>query len=220
MHEPTRPVVSHDVEIRVVTAYDPMYSFVRSLISWARWSIGLVSVRRCFCNIWAIFGSGEIMSQTQPEQAKSGHLHLHEGQVADKKIVVHPTNDDLFVLTGKQMIASCSLSVSIETWLGELELAREAIDEWCQKHSSKIIAAYLIPRPSQLAVYLVRDAGRFDFDLADESTELVTDLIRDYNLGMVELFQIPPNEVERFVDVSYNQPIYGSGNPTHRPMEA
>lgn len=160
------------------------------------------------------------MSKPQPEQASTGHLHLHEEQVADKDIVVHPTNDDLFVLTGKQMIASCSLSVSIDTWLGELALAREAIAEWCQQRSAKITAAYLIPRPSQLAVYLVRDQSRFDFDLADESTELVTDLIRDYSLGMFELFQIPPDEVERFVDVSYHQPIYGQAGSTHRAVEA
>lgn len=162
------------------------------------------------------------MKKTKDHKTDSKPLHIHEDQVAEKRVVVHQSNEHLFVLTGKQMIESCQLVVSIETWLEELRLAKREISEWSSDRSRKydISCTFLIPRPTQLAIYVVRSNQEFDFDLASEASDLVLMLTRDYQLGTLEFFQIPADEAERFIDVSYNLPIYGEYEPASSTVEA
>ena len=142
------------------------------------------------------------------KQGQIAH-HLHEREVSDKQVVVHPDDDDLFVVAGKNLIRSCRLQSSIELWLKELELAKNYIRSWCQVRRDKVIAAYLVPRPTRLSLFLVQQSDAYDFDLSDDVTDLDLDLNKDYNLGNVEPFQIPAAEVLRFVDLQQADQLHG-----------
>ena len=221
MLEPVCRYLRREPENPVVKGYHPMYSLQTRLIQQVNCPILLSSLKRCFNIIWVAFSHGNTMNCPPPEQIDSGPVHLHEEHLADKNVVIHPLDEDRFVLTGKQMIASCSLRVSLQTWFEELKAAREELVQWClhEDRVGKIAAAYLIPRPSQLAIYIVSHQKQYDFELADQATSLVTNLIRNYQVGMFELIQIPEAEVTRFVDSGY-APVYDSSRPTHSAVEA
>lgn len=136
-------------------------------------------------------------------------VHIHEHHVADKNVMVHYKDEDRLLLTGRSMINSCKLGISVETWLDELENAIGEVGAWCAERSEKVQQAYLVPKSPQLPFYFVQVQAAYDFDLADEITTLNTNLIRNYNLGMIEMFQIPESELDRFVSVDQSRKIYG-----------
>jgi hypothetical protein len=40
---------------------------------------------------------------------------------ADRQVLVHPENDDIFVVTGRLAIEGCRLGIGLQVWLDELE---------------------------------------------------------------------------------------------------
>ena len=57
----------------------------------------------------------------------------------------------------------------------------------------------------------------FDFELADCLSVLNLELIQRFNVGTVEVHQIPWNEIDRFVDTESTKLIYGEH---YKPPEA
>lgn len=142
----------------------------------------------------------------------SDALHLHEKSLSERQVVVHPSDEDLFVLTGRQVIKSCQLGTSVELWLEEVSRAEAFVAAWCADHSGKVNLAFLVPRPSQLALFFAHSDSQFDFDLADEMTELSSQLVHEFNIGMVDMYQVPKAEISRFVDQARAKLIYEHGN--------
>ena len=69
-------------------------------------------------------------------------------------------------------------------------------------------------------MFFVPPGRQFSFELADELAELNRALIAGFNIGMVEVGQIPSGEIERFVDVETAQLIYGKPIEAPGPVEA
>ncbi len=76
---------------------------------------------------------------------------------------------------------------------------QEAVREWGAARSAQVQACYVSPRSTRIALFFVPRAGRYDFDLADALTDLNSDLVRRFNVGMIEIQQVPADEVDRFV---------------------
>ncbi|MGB7158801.1 MAG: hypothetical protein WBD40_12080 [Tepidisphaeraceae bacterium] len=153
--------------------------------------------------------------KTQPDA-----LRLHADHDADRQVVVHPKDDDLFVLTGRQAIQACQLGISIELWLNEFESMLRHVEGWASEHADKVVECFAMPRDARVVLFVIPSSPHYDFDLADELVELNTHLMKAFNIGMVELHQVPEAEVERFLDPSHAKRIYGRPGEARPAVEA
>lgn len=138
-------------------------------------------------------------SKIEAETSADPVLRLRESELADTKVVVDPLNRDLFVLTGRQLIESCGLSLSVQLYVDEAGLAVAELGEWAAERSNQVTSIHWEPRPGHLSLYVAVASEAFDFDLADEMTDLSLRLNREFTLGRVEVFQIPNDAIDRFV---------------------
>ena len=122
------------------------------------------------------------------ESNTSGQLRISEG---DPRIILHPSDNDLFVQTGKQVIDACKLNISIEVWKHELTAMFNHVVQWAQEWTAHIQSIHVAPRSTKTVVFISPTSDTFDFDLADEMANLNIHLLKTYNIGMVEILQIP-----------------------------
>ncbi|MBU0717397.1 MAG: hypothetical protein KJ749_04040 [Planctomycetes bacterium] len=142
-------------------------------------------------------------------KAREEPVRIHEKGDAGRQFLLQPADDDLFVRTGKQVISACKLGISIELWLQEFHGTVEAVLEWCTERSERISVCHCAPMTSKIVFFLAPTAGHFDFSLADEMADLNRDLRRNFNMGMVELHQVPENELDRFLPLDSARKVYG-----------
>lgn len=147
-------------------------------------------------------------------------IKIAAAQDADRQVVLHPSDDDLFIRTGRQVIEACGLHIGIELWLEELKEMINCVKQWCETHANAIDSCCVAPLGPRIAVFIIPTKETFDFDLADELADLNVALVQRFNLGMVETHQIPLTELDRFVDISIAKWVYGSKPTTHRTVEA
>jgi hypothetical protein len=155
------------------------------------------------------------MPKTRRDEAQ----HIHESPEHDPRVVIHPENDDLFVQSADQVIIACSLRISVELWLEELSAVFGRVRSKIEAHKSKIQSCFCVPTGGKLTFFFVSSSEQFDFDLADELGDLSVELMKDFNVGMVEAHQIPSSESARFIDPSAARKIYGDKLTTHSPVE-
>jgi hypothetical protein len=132
--------------------------------------------------------------------------HIREG---DEDYLLHPSDNDLFARTGKQIIEACQLSISIAVWLDELNRMLLDVKQWCDARSERIQTCLAEGRGSELLLFFVPHGSQFNFDLADELADLNRSLVTDFNIGMVEVGQIPSGELGRFMDLEKVRIVYG-----------
>ena len=144
---------------------------------------------------------------SNPETAVTP-LHINEARDAERDVVLHPENDDLFVQTGKQVIEACRLNISVELWQHEVSAMFDRVRDWASNRSGRINGCFAAARPTKLVIFVTPTSRVYDFDLADEITSLNRDLLRNYNVGYVELSQVPGDQMDRFVDPQQLRPIY------------
>ena len=143
-------------------------------------------------------------------QAPSILVRVHEGEDADKQFVFHPTDDDKFVRTGRQVIDACRLGISIEVWRHEVQALVEHVRAWADSHADRVRACYICPRGSRLVLFVTPNGDQFDFDLADDLVDLNRSIFREFPaVGAVEVLQIPAWESDRFMAEGEAKPIYG-----------
>lgn len=152
-------------------------------------------------------------------QEKLHHRHIDEQKDAACRFVLKPEDNDMFVRTGRQIINACCLTISIEVWLDEQKGMFEHIHEWLQqeKRSEKIIGCYAVPRGPGIGVFFILRNNQFDFDFADQLAVLNTELVRQFNVGSVEMHQLPNDEMDRFIVRDSAIEIYADDT---RPHEA
>ncbi|MFP4052951.1 MAG: hypothetical protein ACLFV7_03705 [Phycisphaerae bacterium] len=73
------------------------------------------------------------------------------------------------------------------------------VEKWIGDRSGRVLSCHAVPRGIGIALFFVPAAESFDFDLADELVGLSANLVRHFNVGPVEIHQIPQDELERFV---------------------
>ena len=135
------------------------------------------------------------------EQDKQARWHIHESADGGKQFVLHPENDELFIRTGKQVIEACRLGISLEVWFHERNSMFDHVLRWAsdEARAQRIRGCYAAPRQTGISLFFVPRSDCFDFDLADELAVLNTQLIQSYNIGPLEIGQIPAGELERFL---------------------
>jgi hypothetical protein len=155
------------------------------------------------------------MGQTQE---KKPHIEIDEEADGTRKVVLRPDNNDIFVQTGKQVIAACSLGISLDLWLDEVGSLIHFVTAWTEKRAASITSCFVEPRPRCIMLFFVPASDSFDFDLADELVKLNSRLIKDFNVGLVETHQIPESELDRFLNPPMAKQIYGNAGQSHNPV--
>lgn len=142
-------------------------------------------------------------------ESKQATIALRESQVADQRFLIQPEDNDLFVRTGRQVIESCRLGISVDLWLKELAAVIESVREWTAARADRIAACYCAPRGAKTVLFFIPTSRQFDFDLGDELADLNGRLVREFNVGLIEVGQIPAAEVDRFLDPASARLVYG-----------
>ena len=134
---------------------------------------------------------------------------IDEARDAVREFVIRPADKDLFVRTGAQIIDSCRLGIGFELWFDEVQAMVERVRRWAEGRADRVRACYCSPAGKRVTLFVVPTAGRFDFDLADAIVDLNTSLVKDFNVGRVEVGQVPWDELDRFVDVGSAIHVFG-----------
>ncbi len=140
---------------------------------------------------------------------KNSVTRISEADHGNDEYLLHPESNDLFVRTGRQIIAGCQLGISVELWLNELSSVMKRVHEWSDKYHDRIRTCYCAPSAGSVVFFFAPPSDRFDFDLADSLVELNLEVRRSFNVGMVEMRQVPWAEFDRFVDLEAGKRVYG-----------
>lgn len=140
--------------------------------------------------------------------AQTKKTTISEARDGDTEFFLRTGDNHLFIRTGKQIIDSCNLGISIDLWIEELTSMIQRVREW-STGESKIRGCYCAPGVSRVIFFFSLNAQEFDFDFADRLVDFNLQLIRDFNVGMVETRQIPAAEIDRFVDPDSTRLVYG-----------
>lgn len=151
---------------------------------------------------------------------KTQAITIKEAVDGDTPVVLHPQNDDVFVRTGTQVIAACQLEISLDLWLKEITSLFSEVASWAQTRSEKIRSCYWVPRVGRVVFYFLPKGNQFDFDLAESLSDFNVALVNQFNVGMIELQQIPWAEAERFLDSETARCVYGDEFKSPETMEA
>lgn len=143
---------------------------------------------------------------------KQGQQHIGESEEA---VVLHPDNNDLFVRTGKQIIAACRMNISIDVWFIEFNGMLTRVAAWAAEHSAQVRICYCAPRSSQITLFFVPSSDAFDFELADDLVSLNSELVTSFNVGMIEIHQIPEEDIDRFLNPDESRLVYGEHRSAH-----
>jgi hypothetical protein len=147
------------------------------------------------------------MATSTPQREE---FHIDSAKDGQRQYVLHPDDNDLFVRTGKQIIEAGRLSISIGVWLDELKEMQSLVREWCAARADKIQACLAVGRGAKILLFFIPTGTQFNFDLADELAELNRELVTSFNLGMIEVGQVPQAELERFIDIETARLVYGT----------
>jgi len=132
-------------------------------------------------------------------ETSSDAIRIRAQGDGDRPVVLHPEDDDVFVRTGRQVIEACRLGISIEVWMHEFREMLERVRQWSRTHEARVQACYAAPRGASIGLYFIPRTEGFDFDLADDLAPLNRDLVKSFNIGMIEIHQIPERERDRFI---------------------
>ncbi len=139
---------------------------------------------------------------------------------SDQNFLLHPEDNDLFMRTGRQVIAACRLGIGVDLWMKEARGVIQRARDWSKEHKDLVRSCFFSPESSNLTIFFVPTADQFDFDLADRLAELNSEVVRDFNVGLVELHQIPWDERFRFVSRETGRTVYGEPIEAPRSVEA
>ena len=156
------------------------------------------------------------MSKTKNKSAR----HIVAAVDGSRQFVLHPESNDLFMRTGHQVIAACRLSISVEVWLEECVALFSYVNDWACKHKDMIAACYAIPRGDGIGLFFVPKSQSFNFDLADDLAELNRDLAQTFNVGSIEIHQVPQGELCRFVTREESRQVYSDADSPRQAVEA
>ncbi len=149
---------------------------------------------------------------TSPQRSTADHIHL-DATDTERQVFITGENEDRFILPVPEAVRHIQVGESRSIWNDELNAMLSMVYEWCrqpdkQKH---IVGCHAAPCDGSITIFVVPARGRFDFDLADEITELGIRLSKDYPLIPSNVFQIPgnsPDDLAQFVDTRIAITLY------------
>ncbi|MBI5763184.1 MAG: hypothetical protein HZA51_06635 [Planctomycetes bacterium] len=147
-------------------------------------------------------------------------IRISEARDGASQVILHPQDNDLFIRTGRQVIESCRLGISVDLWLEEMESMQRNVAAWCAERANSIASCYCFPRGPQICLFVSPIGSTYDFDLAEQLTDLNLTLLREYNVGTVEVYQVPHAELNRFIDPQTARHIHGQPIETPGAVDA
>lgn len=154
------------------------------------------------------------------DQDRQTRWHIREDADGARQFVMHPENDELFTRTGRQVIEACHLGISIEVWFHERNAMFDHVLRWTTERAARVHACYAAPRGAGIGLFFVPRGESFDFDLADELAKLNGQLVRGFNIGPVEIHQVPADELARFIVLEDAIEIYHNADGAHQAVAA
>ena len=155
-----------------------------------------------------------------PDAHKKPAGRIDETRDANTSYILQTKENDLFIRTGTQIIASCQLGISVEVWFDELTSMMAAVRKWASDNSSSVRSCYCVPIGPAVVLFVSPKSACFDFDLADRLAEMNLDWKRSFNVGMVEVHQVPWAELDQFIDPDSTTPVYGEHFKSSQTVEA
>jgi hypothetical protein len=95
----------------------------------------------------------------------------------------------------------------------------QMVAEWANRHNQQVSECHAVLRPSGIAFFIVPKKDSFDFDLAAEIVDLDRE-VEGFNVGQVELYQVPAAELRRFAAPADCIQVYSNADSAHSPVEA
>lgn len=145
-------------------------------------------------------------------------VHVRADRDGQTQYVFHPQDSDLFVRTGTQVIAGCRLGISLEVWFEELLAMRDHLQAWARHNQASVQTVIMSPRGSRTGIFIVPMSATFDFDLADRTVDLEIEIGQKFNVGVVEILQVPDSDLSRFVAPEQGHVIYDGRRSSHQPV--
>jgi hypothetical protein len=140
-----------------------------------------------------------------PASTSATSVHVHDGG----DVVLHPEDNDLFMRTGKQVIEACRLGISIEVWIDEFNNMMSEVARWAKEHAASVRSCHCVPLGPRITLFFSPQGDSYNFDLAENLAELNAELIKKFNVGMVEVRQIPFAQIDRFLDPEKARLVHG-----------
>jgi hypothetical protein len=150
------------------------------------------------------------MSKTTKPKTKLSPSRIDGLHDAQRNYVIAPENRDLFVRTGRQVIAACDTQMKIERWLEVYEAMLGAVRDFAEDHADRVAECYAVPRGAKTALSFVPRSQSFDFELASELAKLQFDFHQRFAniVGAIEVGQIPSWDLRRFLDPDAAERIF------------
>lgn len=155
-----------------------------------------------------------------PDATRKPVKHISDARDGVSTFILRPDSNDLFFRTGRQIIESCQLGISIEVWIRELKAMVQHVANWCEQNKGCVRSCYCAPNRGTVVFFVSPKSDRCDFKLADALTDLNTIIVRQFNVGEVEVRQIPWKEIDRFLCPESAELVYGEHFTSPQAMEA
>jgi len=139
------------------------------------------------------------------ESSQSNRPVIHENKDGEKTYILQCEDNHVIYTQGKQIIEDSKLRISISDWRQEVESMCHHIAQWVNTQATSHITGWiLVQKGSQLTGYFCPQSESFDFVLADELADLSIYIVRNFNVGPLELLQIPFKDRGRFIDPKWD----------------
>ena len=143
--------------------------------------------------------AGELdQSAEKVRPSSDASLELHESELSGRSVLITPLDEDRFIVRGESVIRACNLTINAQLWWDELVAAMEEVSAWSHLRQGKLRDVVCDVGSAKVRFYFSTSGKQYDFDLADELTDLELKLHREFNLGYVEVMQIPHDAMNRF----------------------
>lgn len=119
-------------------------------------------------------------------------VHLDASE-KDKQVFITSENEDRFYVPMPEAVRRIQIGESRHAWNDELNAMLVAVHQWAchTKARDCIKECYAAPCDGTITIYVVPATGRFDFNLANQITDLDLRLARDFQAVPTEIIQIP-----------------------------
>lgn len=159
-------------------------------------------------------GSLAMTHDTQQEQGPIRIDH-HDG---DRNVVLTPANQDRFIMSCKDAVASCE---SVSLWSADFRGLIAHLTEWVKGREGKLTSIFVSPADRRIGVFVVSASESFDFDLAEQVAELSHEILLHFKNIWPQALLIPggdPDCLASFVDQRLALQVYGPISESQETM--
>lgn len=126
-------------------------------------------------------------------------IHLDAKSEGDRTVVlVDPDFEDRFVKQCDWVVEASKLGLSRDVWLQELQAMMTHVAKWAEKQPVR--TCYAAQRDMRIAVFVVPESGKFDFDLVEGINSLDLELSEKFQACPCDVLQAPDLDLEELAN--------------------